>query len=269
MLDPTSTARKIDEFESRFTTVNAAHFLIAANGKEAYPISAAEASEFKALYRRRMMWARWLRRIVVIGPFALLFLTPSALGPYLFAWGVAPYLLFLPLGLIQHPIVSDLTKVSIERRLKRRITTRLPAAVTPARTPLGRFARRLLLTCIALEIGMVALHAMMGMDALAEHMRIMYRQGNGHEGLLAQVTGNLVWGVLLAAMFSMALMMVDRWSRRLAAVRAEKAEAAKAADAARDDRLRTLGKGSTGNRRCAVTASLTAISTGSMPRPRE
>jgi hypothetical protein len=36
----------------RFTTVNGAHFLIAANGEEAYPTSAAESSDFRDLCRR-------------------------------------------------------------------------------------------------------------------------------------------------------------------------------------------------------------------------
>jgi hypothetical protein len=57
MHGPITTAGKIDAFEARFTIVGGAHFLIAPNGKEAWPISAAEADAFKALYRRRMQGA--------------------------------------------------------------------------------------------------------------------------------------------------------------------------------------------------------------------
>lgn len=247
MFGPGSTAGKIDEYESRFTTVNGAHFLIAANGEEAYPISATESREFRDLYRRRMTRAGRIRRLAVLGPFfLLLFLMlteslPSWLRPVRQAAGLL-VMAALPLGLIQHPVTSDLARMSIERRLKRRITTRFPAAVTLALTPLGRFAKRLLIACVALEIGMAAVHAIVGMDALAEHMRVMYRQGDGAEGMLAQVTGNLAWGVQFAAMLGIVLMIVDRRSRRLAAERAAEADAAKEAGAGRGSGPRPAGK---------------------------
>lgn len=233
MFGPRSTAGKIDEYESRFTIVNGAHFLIAGNGREAWPISAAEAAEFKALYRRRMERARWIRRSVFLVPLLFILLDILSLPPPdALAIVLLPlYLIAVPVSLAQHPITSDLTRAGIERRLKRRITTRLPAAITPPLTPLGRFGKRLLIACVAIELGTIALHLALGRDAYAQHMRILYRVGNGQEGLLAQITGNLAWGAQFAAMLAILLLIVDRRSRRLAAERAKQADESAAAAA--------------------------------------
>jgi hypothetical protein len=228
MFGPGTTAGKIDEFETRFTVVNGAQFMIAANGKEAWPISAAEAEEFKSLYRRRMERARWLRRGLLIGPALLIVcaMLSVALPDSLAAILLPLYILAIPIALAQHPITSDLTRWGIERRLKQRITTRLPAAITPPLTPIGHFGRRLLFACVALEIGMIVLHLLLGEHALAEHMRVLYGQMNGREGMLARVTGNLAWTVQFAAMLAILLLIVDRRARRRAAARAKQAAAA-------------------------------------------
>jgi hypothetical protein len=219
MPGPITTAGKIDAFEARFTIVGGAHFLIAPNGREAWPISAAEADAFKALYRRRMQGARWRRRLVFVVPFGLLFLsmaglpvTDTLVGTVLFL-----YLIGIPIAFAQHEITSDLTKREIARRLTQRMTTRLPAAITPALTPLGRFGRRLLLTGAALEIGLPALHLCFGRDSLAAHMRVMHGMTNGREGLLAEITGALAWVGELALVLAIALIMIDRTARRRAA----------------------------------------------------
>jgi hypothetical protein len=228
MFGPTTTAGKIDAFETRFTRVHGGHFLIAPDGREAWPVSAAEAGEYKALYRRRMLWARWLRRGLLLGPLLLILLTmisfpvPDSLAAIL----LPLYLLALPIGLILHPVISDLTRRRIERGLEHRITTRLPAAITPALTPLGRFGKQLLLGCVALEIGIIGFRLLLSREGLAEHLRVMYGHPNGHEGVLAQVTGNLAWGLQYAALLAIVLLFVDRRARRRAAARAEAAEAA-------------------------------------------
>jgi hypothetical protein len=219
MHGPITTAGKIDAFETRFTIVNGAHFLIALNGKEAWPISAAEADAFKALYRRRMQGARWRRRWVFIVPFGLLFLSMAGLpvpdtlaGIVLFL-----YLIGIPIAFAQHEITSDLTKRAITRPLKQRMTTRFPAAITPVLTPLGRFGRRLLLTAVVLEIGLPALHLCFGRESLAAQMRVMHGMTNGREGLLAEITGTLAWVGELALVLAVALIMIDRAARRRAA----------------------------------------------------
>lgn len=245
MYGPSTTAGKIDAFETRFTRVNGGHFLIAPDGKEAWPISAAEDAEFKALYRRRMERARWFRRGLLLGPLLLIVLTmisfpvPDSLAAIL----LPLYLLAIPIGLIQHPVTSDFTIRRIERGLKHRITTRFPAAITPPLTPLGHFGRRLLFACVALEIGMIGFRLLLNREALAEHMRVMYRHTNGHEGVLAQVTGNLAWGLQYAALLAIVLLFIDRRSRRLAAERAKVEAAAAASDAKREGNLRRPAAG--------------------------
>lgn len=244
MFGPTTTAGKIDNFESRFTVVNGAHFLIAPNGKEAWPISAVEAGEYKALYRRRMEWARWLRRGLILSP--ILILVFNACVPFprtefvraTVGTGTALLLVFgIPLSFLLHTIISDLARVGIERRLKRRMTTRMPEAIRPALTPLGRFGRRLLFTCIALELGMAVLHRVLGMDSLAAHMRVMTGLTDGREGLLAQVTGNLTWGVHFGMILAFLLLVIDRRAKRLAAERAKEEEAVAAKDSVREKML--------------------------------
>ena len=249
MFGPRTTAAAIEAFEGRFTQVGGAQFLVARGGAEAWPVAAIEADALRTRYRRRMMRAKLVRRLAVLWPFVtiLFMLATSSLprevqGPLQQAAGLLAAF-GLPLGLLQHRIVSELTLYGIEHPLRRRLATRLPAALTPAPTPLGGFAKRLILVCVSLEAGMLALHLCMGPGALAEHIRIFYRQGSGNESMLAQVTGNLAWGVQFAAMLGILLMLVDRRARRLAAERAKAEAEAAAADAKREDVLRRLAAG--------------------------
>lgn len=224
MFGPGTTGAAIDAFESRFTSAAGAHFMIAANGKEAYPIGEAESLAFRALYRRRMRRARWIRRGSFLAVIPLLMLL-SAVSDDVPSWALpalrsASALIFLGLpllGLIQHPIVSDLTKTAIERRLKHRITTRHPPAVTPVATPLGRFAKRLLIAAFAIEAAILLFHAIGGRDELAAHMRVLYGLTSGNEGLAARLTGNLSWVVQFALLTGFLLLMLDRRRKRAAA----------------------------------------------------
>ena len=247
MFGPTTTAGKIDDYGTRFTVVNGAHFLIAGKGNEAWPISAAEADAFKAHYRRRMLFARWLRRGMILTPILILVLNAffplpktefvrSTLGTV-----TALLLVFgIPLSFLLHHVISDLARAGIERGLAQRITTRQPEAVTPQLTAVGRFGRWLLFACVALEIGMAVLHALIGRDALAQHMRIMYRLGNGQEDMLARLTGNLAWVLQFAMMLAILLLIVDRRGRRRAGELSKEAEAVTARDKAREQLLRQL-----------------------------
>lgn len=240
MFGPYSTAGKIDEFEIRFTQVNGGHFLITRNGEEAWPISAAEVAEFKGLYRRRMEWARWLRRLSIVLPFALLIFTPPPLRRIVFHFGAAPWLLLIPLGYIMHPLVSDLTKAGIERSLGRRITTRIPAAITPGLTRLGRFGRQLFFACLAIEIGMQIMPFLAGREFHAEHLRVLTWMANGQEGLLAQLSGNLGRIARIFMIFALIMIAWDRRYRRDAAVEAEAGAAIAKQDSAREQLLRQL-----------------------------
>jgi branched-subunit amino acid transport protein len=236
MFGPGTTGAAIDAFESRFTSAVGAHFMIAANGKEAYPISAAESLAFRALYRRRMERARWIRRGALLGLIPLLMVlgriaeaSPDSLRQA-FRDASGLLILGLPLfGFIQHPITSDFTKVGIERRLKRRMTTRHAPAITPVATPLGRFAKRLLITGFAIEGALYVLHALGPREEFAAHMRVLYGLTSGNESLTARLTGNLSWVVLLSIVAAFTLQVVDRRRRRVAAARA-KAEAAAGPD---------------------------------------
>ncbi|HYI47894.1 MAG TPA: hypothetical protein VEX35_05455 [Allosphingosinicella sp.] len=233
MFGPTGTARKIDDFESRFPIVNGAHFMIAANGKEAWPVSAAEAADFRALYRRRMKRARWIRRGALLAIVPLLVLMaqlvdepPGRMGP---GWQIAYALVLLALplfALLQHPLTSDLTKAGVERRLRHRITTRHPPALVPALTPLARFARALLAGVVVAEIGLMLLQALLGRDALAAHMRVLTGMVAGNEDWLAQATGTIGRLLPLALLLGLLLLRVDRKRRE-----AEAREAAEAAEA--------------------------------------
>ena len=243
MLLPGTTAGKIDEFGTRFTIVNGAHFLIAGNGKEAWPISAAEAEAFKALHRRRMIIARWIRRLVILTPILILFLGPLLDLPrneFVKGIGTATAVLLvigIPLGILQHTVTSDVTAFGIEHRLKGRLTTRLREAITPQLTAAGWWGRRLIFAFVSLELGMMALHVIFGRDALAQHMRIMYRLGDGNEDWLARLTGNLAWVLQFALILGIVLVMVDRRIRRTAG---EQAKRTGAKEAAREQLLRQL-----------------------------
>ena len=257
MFGPTTTAGKIDDYETRFTIVNGAHYLIAGRGKEAWPIGAAEAEGYKAHYRRRMIQARWLRRGLILTPILIILFnaffplpktefvrsTVGTVTALLLVFGI-------PLSFLLHHIISDLTRTGIERRLRDRITTRMIEAVTPQLTRFGRLGRKLLFACVALEIGMAVLHILLGRDALAQHLRIMTRLGNGQEEMLARVTGNLAWVLQFAMMLAILLLLVDRRGRRRAAELAKQAEAAAAKDAVREQVLRQLAD----DRRAATPA---------------
>lgn len=232
MFGPGTTGGAIDAFESRFTSTAVGHFMIAANGREAYPISEAESLAFRALYRRRMRRARWIRWASLLGVIPVMMLlgalfdnAPDWAEPALKA-APALVLFLLPLfGFLQHPITSDLTKVAIERPLKRRITTRYAPAVTPVATPLGRFAKRLLITAFAIEGAILLFHAFAGYDEVAAHLRVLTGLQSGNEGWAARLTGNLAWVGHLAILAGAALLMLDRRNKR-AAERAKAAEAA-------------------------------------------
>ena len=100
--------------------------------------------------------------------------------------------------------------------------------------------RRLLFACVALEIGMMVLHALLGRDALAQHMRILYRMGNGQEEMLARLTGNLAWVLQFAMLLAILLLIVDRRGRRQMAEAAKAGEAQASRDNAREQLLRQL-----------------------------
>ena len=221
------TDEALSKFESRLTIVNGAHFFIAANRREAYPISAAEAVAFRDLYRRRMERARWIRRLslMLIIPVAILLINLAPREPrWLGDAFIAAALVILFLGpqftVLQHPITSWLTRNSIERQLQRRLTTRLEAAVKPRFSPLGRFAGTLLIAALSIEIGSIVIHAIGGQEELAAHMRVFTGLTDGHEGWLARVTGNLSWFGFIALAAAFVLLMVDR-RRKRAAERAE------------------------------------------------
>lgn len=227
MFGPKTTGGAIDAFESRFTNTAVGHFMIAANGKESYPISEAESIAFRALYRRRMMRARWIRRAVLFGFIPFLILLSNIIPPWLGAWFQwVPALTLLgavPAALIQHPITSDLTKMAIERSLKHRITTRFAPAVTPVATPLGRFAKSLLVAAFGIEVAIMLFHALRPRAELAEHMRVLTGLTAGNEGWVARLTGNLSWFCQLSLLAGGLLLMLDRRNKR-AAARAKAAE---------------------------------------------
>lgn len=227
MFGPGTTAAAIDAFESRFTSAAGAHFMIAANGREAYPIGEAESLALRARFRRRMERARWTRRACLIAfiPLTVIIARLTPEGPRWLrgAFQTAELLaLFgLPLfGLAQHPLTGDLAKMAIERPLKRRMTTRYAPAVTPVATRLGSFARKLLITAFAIEIALYLFHAFGPRAELAAHLRVLYGLPSGNEGWTARLTGNLAWAGQLAIFAGAALLVLDRRSRR-AAARAE------------------------------------------------
>lgn len=236
MFGPGTTGAAIDAFESRFTSTAVGHFMIAANGREAYPISEAESLAFRALYRRRMRRARLIRRASLFGfiPLLILINTWSDSAPdwarQALQWVHALVLLGLPIfGLAQHSITSRYTQAAIERPLKRRITTRHVPAVTPVATPLGAFAKRLLITAFAIEIGLAVAHALGPRDEYAAHMRVLYGLPVGNESWLAWFTGSLAWWAQLAIFAGVGLLMLDRRGKRAA----ERAKAAAVAEAAK------------------------------------
>jgi hypothetical protein len=236
MFGPGLTGAAIDAFESRFTTANGAHFMIAANGDEAYPIGEAESLAFRALYRRRMGRARWTRRAALLGfiPLTVAIATFTPEGPRWLkeAFQTAELLaLFgLPfLGLIQHPITSELTKRAIERPLTRRITTRFAPVVKPVATRLGAFARKLLITAFAIEVTIMIYHSIGPREELAAYMRVLYGLQSGNEGWAARFTGSLSRVVQLCLVAGGVLLMLDRRNKRAA----ERAKAEAARDQAR------------------------------------
>jgi hypothetical protein len=222
------TDEALSKFESRLTIVNGAHFFIAANRREAYPISAAEAVTFRDLYRRRMERARWIRRLslILFIPLMLLIVNlapkePRWLQGVFATLAILVFLILPQFGVLQHPITSWLTRNSIERQLQRRMTTRLPAALKPRFSALGRFARTLLLCALAAEIGSLVLHMLGGPEEFGAHMRVFTGLTDGEEGWLAQVTGRLSWLCYAAILLAFVLLMVDRRAKRAA----EKADA--------------------------------------------
>lgn len=226
MFGPATTAGLIDEYESRFTTANKAHFLIARAGAEAWPISERESIEYRELYRRRMRRARWLRRLSL-----LLFPVLLVIGwqlPREPRWFLEAYravtaisLFAAPLlGFLQHKLTSDITKAAIERRLKHRITTRFEAAVTPAATPLARIARRTMVLAGALLLAIEIGHALGPRAEHAAHMRAFTGLTAGNESLLARFTGTLAYMLYWTLLIGAVLLWFDRRKRRRAAAAA-------------------------------------------------
>lgn len=230
MLGAPTTGVAIEAFESRFTWANGAPFLIAANGKEAIPISEAEGIAWRDLYRRRMVRARWIRRLALLGTIPFLMLLGQLLPRPSEEW--RPFLqqltglvlLGVPaLGLIQHPLTSFLTIRAIERPLARRITTRFEKAVTRNRTPLGRLAIGLIIGAVAIHALLGVVHALVPTAEYAAHMRVLYGLRAGNESWTALITGNLSKYSFFALVIGLLLMSVDRRKRR-------EAEAAAAAE---------------------------------------
>jgi hypothetical protein len=152
--------------------------------------------------------ARWIRRIGLLAviPVLILINTWSDEAPAwlqaILRWVHALTILALPVvAMAQHPITSLLTRAGIERPLKNRMTTRLPAAVTPVTTPLGAFARKMLITAFV----------------IAGHMRVFTGLRSGSESWTAQLTGNIAWYAILAMIVSAILLMIDRRNKRAAA----------------------------------------------------
>lgn len=228
MFGPGTTAAAIDAFESRFTNVGGAHFLIAANGREAYPLGEAESLALRERYRRSMGRARWIRRAALFG-FIPLTVAIARLTPHDPRWLRTAFqtaellaLFGLPLfGLAQHPIASDLAKRAIERPLKRRITTRYAPAVTPVATRLGAFAKKLLVTAFAIEIALMIYHSLGPREELAAYLRILYGLPAGNEDWAARFTGSLSRILQLVLVAGALLLMLDRRNRRVAAERAK------------------------------------------------
>lgn len=224
MLGFGTTAGKIDDFEARFTNVNGAHFLIARDGKQAWPITAMEAEAFKARYRHRMIRARWIRRITVATPVLLILFGNAAWipPPVRAVFGAAAVTLILCalcFGIQQHVIVSFVTKAGIEHELRNRVATGMRAAVTPNLTPLGRFGRRLLFTCIALEISLGLLHLLLGPTIFAGWLGATTWLGRENVEwffLLTLPLSLIARGLMLVAAL---LLIVDRSARRRAAAR--------------------------------------------------
>jgi len=220
MLGIGTTAGKIDDFEARFTNVRGAHFLIAGNGREAWPITAAEAGAIKSLYRRRMVVARWIRRIGLVSPILCLVIgwnLPADAKALRAIVGMAATILILfamTVAVQQHIFTSWVTKWGIERRLRHRLTTRMQAAVTPAITPLGRFARRLLVACLIMELGLLALFMAFGPTIFAEWLGTQAQWPAIWLALLLGALGKLTHAALL---FAALLLVIDRRSRRQAA----------------------------------------------------
>lgn len=238
MLGAPTTGVAIEAFESRFTWANGAPFLIAAGGGEAYPIGEAEGIAWRELYRRRMVRARWIRRLALLGTIPFLMLLGALLPKPSEEW--RPFvqqlsglvLLAVPLlGLIQHPLTSFLTLRAIERPLARRITTRTEQAVRRNRTPLGRLAIGLIIGAVAIHAVLGIVHALVPTAEYAAHMRVLYGLRAGNESWTALVTGNLSKYSFLALLIGLLLMSVDRRKRREAEAEAKAAERADAARA--------------------------------------
>ena len=227
-----TTASLIDEFESRFTTVSGALFLIAPAGDEAWPISERESSAFRDLYRRRMMRARLIRRAAL-----LLFPVLLVLGWQLpreprwfsdaFAGLTALSLFAGPFfGFLQHKLTSDITKEWIERQLERRISTSDEPAITPAATALARVVRKVLILAGAILLAIEIWHMLGPREEFAGHMRVVFGLTTGSESPVARFTGTLTTMLFWTILIGSALLRLDR-RRRLHAAAGNKPKAEK------------------------------------------
>lgn len=219
MFGPTSTAGLIDEYESRFTTDGGSHFLIARTGDQAWPISERESNEFRDRYRRRMMRARLIRRILLVAFPALLVLGWQL--PREPRWFSEAYTLLTAvslyaapfLGFLQHKLTSDITKEGVERYLERRITTGHAAAITPTATSLARVVRQTMILAGAILLAVEIVHVIGPRDDLAGHMRVLTGLTVGNESPLARFTGSLTQVLSAAILIGAVLLWLDRRNR--------------------------------------------------------
>lgn len=234
MFGPTTTAGLIDEFESRFSTVSGARFLIASSGDEAWPISERESIEFRVRYRHRMLRARLIRRAALMLFPVLLVLgwqLPREPRWFIEAYGgltaitlfVGPYL-----GFLQHKLTSDITKEGIERQLERRISTSHEPAITPAASPLARAVRKVQILAGAILMGIEIWHLIGPREDFAGHLRVLTGLTAGNESPVARFTGTLTYGLVWTILIGSVLLWLDRRKRQPVAAasrpEAEKAE---------------------------------------------
>lgn len=220
MFGPTTTAGLIDEFESRFTTVSGARFLIARAGDEAWPISDRESVEFRVRYRCRMLRARLIRRAALMLFPALLVLgwqLPSEPRWFIEAYGALTAISLFAgpfFGFLQHKLTSDFTREGIERQLERRITTSHEPAITPAASPLVRMARKVLILAGAILMGIELWHMIGPREDFAGHLRVLTGLTAGNESLVARFTGTLTYLLIWTILIGSVLLWFDRHKRQ-------------------------------------------------------
>ncbi|MFM5923329.1 MAG: hypothetical protein ACKOPG_03990 [Novosphingobium sp.] len=224
MFGPTTTAGLIEEFASRFTTVSGARFLIAPDGKEAWPITERESVEFLELYRRRMMRARLIRRASLLLFPALLILgwqLPGAPRWFRDAYTVLTVLALYAgpfCGFLQHRLTSDITKEGIERQLKRRFSVSDEQSITPAATPLARVVRKTLILAGVILMAIEVWHMIGPREEFAGHLRVLAGLTAGNESPVAHFTGTLTYILFWTILIGSVLLWIDRRKRLRATI---------------------------------------------------